>query len=43
MTWKKGKCYDDITAKAVSETFSENIETCSEVGKGWVMSNSMIC
>lgn len=36
MKWRKGKCYDDITAKSKFETFSESIDlrnTCEEVGK----------
>lgn len=37
MTWKKGKCFDNITAKAKFETFSESTDlgnTCNEVAKG---------
>lgn len=36
MAWKKGKCYDNITARAKFETFSESTAlgiTCNQVGK----------
>jgi len=37
MTWKKGKCYDDVIAEAKFETSSESTDlgnTCNEAGKG---------
>lgn len=37
MVWKKGKCYDDIAAKARFETFSESTalgNACNAVRKG---------
>lgn len=37
MEWKKGKCYDDIGAKARLETFSQSRDpgnACNAIGEG---------